>query len=132
MNEHGTMDFDFRRRCALLVEATPEMPAHEVIYYGLTSRELGRWDAKDLHWYQTDSRGRRPGQAHAERKHFFNKRIMTDDERIGGAAIQAGRDEDRIRARYGVGGASRAEEAEAAARNAGGGGEGEGNERVTT
>ncbi len=122
VKEHGTMDFDWRKRCALLVEATSEMPEHRVIYYGLTSRELGRWDAVDLPGYVgKSSRGRRSGQAQAHSRHFFNKRIMTDDERIGGAAVQASRDEDRIRARYGVGGASRTEQVEAAAGSTGGG-----------
>ena len=76
--------FDFRKRCVV------RHNGYDRIFYGLTVDSYvtagldGVPENEPTDFAQLSRGGRRPGQPAAYAKHFFNKRIMTDDERIGG------------------------------------------------
>lgn len=78
---------NFRERC--VVEGSTEYP-YDVIYYGLAASDVP--GALPMGEPCERTRGRRPGDPDVFRKHFFNKRIMTDDEKTAGKAVQGGSD----------------------------------------
>lgn len=143
------MDIDFRRRCVL------DGDGFDVIRYGVSAASANEDDGG--HWWRDHSPnyadlsvgGRRPGNPieleYAQRKHFFNKRIMDGQQESNEKSlaakygpVQGGGDARGVGARDGGGGAGRAEEAETAGGSAGRGDRDtnakgqEGNKEVTT
>ncbi len=111
------MDFDYRRRCACLTMIHGGLE-YETIRYGLVASEMGDdWYNMDSPWTKDYARGRRPGDSVPINKHYFNKRVMTREESIGG--VPRGSDADRVAARYGSIGPRGAPQGEAAGGGAG-------------
>lgn len=119
---------DYKKRCLVLHE-----DYNLFIRYGVQAKDVDGnrvLEVRDLDSpYAALSRGgRRPGRPAASPRHFFNKRIMTDEEKIGGQArpvqitrtlacgviVQGGGHVGVVGARNGERGTSGAQEAEAA------------------
>ncbi len=106
---------DYTVRCVTLYPETDALPAHQMIRYGLSADEIHLhivtpFETRDLDapYAELSCGGRRPGQADAKSKHYFNKRIMLDGESIAGRPLRGGGDRDDQQARDasgGVGGA---------------------------
>lgn len=130
--EHGTMDFDFRKRCVVKVSAGDI--EYDRIYYGLGLMDYVNifedGSARPMFSPYADlsvgGRTRPIEDEYKLRKHFFNKRIRTHEESIGGQTVQTNRDTDRVRTCDGVGGASSVAEAAPAEGGVGSSGETEG------
>jgi hypothetical protein len=82
MNEHGTMDLDFRERCAVLVRESPYAPEHQIIFYGMTTKDMSKaWsEVIDMPtpYAALGKGGKRPdekGITRGEQKYHFNHRI---------------------------------------------------------
>jgi hypothetical protein len=79
---------DYRVRCGVMVTLS-DGTAYEVIRYGVTSEDMcGFWYDLPAPYAQLSRGGRRPGNPIEMEKsrHYFNKRIMTDEERQEGQA----------------------------------------------
>jgi hypothetical protein len=82
------MDFDFRKRCAR--PASVDGLPYQVVRYGVSAAEMGGLPWRDVETVRRDRHGRVTAVEHewATRRHYFNKRIYTDEETI---SLQAGR-----------------------------------------
>ncbi len=91
---HGSMDFDFRKRCFTVVEATDEMPEHQILYYGL-SADSGTTDyeytfdiVSDFRLLGEGKHTRRVGKPAESQKHYFNRSLRRCDFLLGGKNIE--------------------------------------------
>lgn len=131
--EHGTMDFDYRKRCVrdMEVDGVPCV----VIRYGMTADEAnGSFNTcfydESTSYADLSVGGRRSGNPIEEewklRRHYFNKRIVTSEEKLGLEAVQGNRNVGVVGALYGEGGAGGVEIIEASEGGAWGGDLGDG------
>lgn len=110
---HGNLDFDFRRRCAVVVRESPYMPEHYIIFYGMDTQDMSSaWpEVIDLPspYAELSRGGRRPGSDVGTQRHFFNKRIVDGDVHHGKGSngkgeVRGGADSGAVGARDAGGG----------------------------
>ncbi len=83
---------NFRKRVTVTVPETDGMPEHQLICYGLTSDDITsarEWRDLEDEYRRLSVGGRRPGDPREKVQCFFNRRIMTDEERLLGQRQQA-------------------------------------------
>jgi hypothetical protein len=137
---HGNMDFDYRRRCVVKVSLGDI--EYDRIYYGLTAREyqpiFEDGGARDLPspYAELSIGGKRPNGKRTDdgvnKKHFFNKRIRTQDEIAAAEIVRVNRNTVSVASRYGSLGPSGSQEAVPRERSAGSGGATAEQEEVTS